>query len=65
MLIQRGGATMHRVLDESTRFTDFIELVSFENFEKDILWNREHKEVQVPHSGTTYTMLEVAGAVSC
>ena len=65
MLIQRAGATTHKVLNERTRFDDFIEMVSFENFGKDVTWNREHKEVQVPHSGTTYTMLKVAGAEPC
>jgi hypothetical protein len=65
MLIQRGGVTMHKVIDSATRFEDFIELVSFENFGKDVKSNRQHREVQVPHSGTTYTMLEVAEAVPC
>jgi len=59
MLIQRDSATTHKVLHESTTFNDFIELVSFENFGKKIKWNRQHKDVQVPHSGTTYTLLEV------
>ena len=59
MLIQRDSATTHKVLHGSTTFNDFIELVSFENFGKKIKWNRQHKDVQVPHSGTTYTLLEV------
>ena len=64
MLIQRNSATTHKVLDESTTFDDFIELVTFENFGKKIKWNRQHKDVQVPHSGTTYTLLEVYQAKS-
>ena len=65
MLIQRTGGTMHKVIHESTEFNDFIEMVSFENFGKDINCDNAQKTVQVPYSGTTYTMLEVAGAVSC
>jgi hypothetical protein len=59
MLIQRNSATTYKVLHESTTFDDFIELVTHENFGKEIKWNRQHKDVQVPHSGTTYTLLEV------
>jgi hypothetical protein len=64
MLIQRAGATTHKVLNESTTFDDFIELVSYENFGRKVKWNRQHKDVQVPHSGTTYTLLEVYQAKS-
>lgn len=64
MLIQRGGATTHKVIHETTRFEDFIELVSFENFGKDVKWDNARKTVQVPYSGTTYTMLEVSEIVS-
>lgn len=60
MLIQRAGATMHKVIHESTEFNDFIEIVSFENFGKKISWDNAQKTVQVPYSGTTYTMLEVS-----
>ena len=59
MLIQRNSATTHKVLDERTTFDDFIELVSFENFGRKVKWSRQHNDVQVPHSGTTYTLLEV------
>jgi hypothetical protein len=59
MLIQRADVTTHKVLNENTTFDDFIELVSYENFGRKVKWNRQHKDVQVPHSGTTYTLLEV------
>ena len=68
MLIQRGGATMHKIIDSTTRFDDFVELVSFENFGKDVKCNNASKSVQVPYSGTTYTMLElpeIVSAVTC
>ena len=64
MLIQRNGVTTHKVLHEDTDFNDFVELVSFENFGKPINKNQQHKEVQIPHSGTSYTMLEVPEIVS-
>jgi len=64
MLIQRGGATMHQLLSSDTRFADFIELVSFKNFGKKVNYNEATKTVQVPHCGTTYTMLEVPEIVS-
>ena len=64
MLIQRGGATMHKILDSTTRFEDFIELVSFENFGRKVSWDNAQKTVQVPHFGTTYTMLEMPEIVS-
>jgi hypothetical protein len=62
MLIQRCGVTMHKIINETTNFDDFVELVSFENFGKDVKPCRQHKEVQVPYSGTTYTMLEMPNA---
>jgi len=67
MLIQRGGATTHRVIDESTRFKDFVELVTYENFKHTfgIKANEAMKTVQVPYSGTTYTLIEIAGAQAC
>lgn len=62
MLIQRAGATTHKVISPATTFEEFIEIVSFENFGKKIKWNRQHNEVQVPYSGTTYTMLKIPEA---
>ena len=64
MLIQRDSATMHKVIAEDTTFDDFIELVQFENFGREIKWNRQHKDVQVPHTGTTYTLLEIRQAIA-
>lgn len=66
MLIQRGGATMHKIMDSDTRFHDFIEMVTFDNFEhtKGMTWDEASKTVQVPYSGTTYTMLEMPEIVS-
>lgn len=62
MLIQRNGAITHKIIHNDTEFEDFIEMVSFENFGKQVSWNRQNKYVQVANSNTTYTMLEVEGA---
>lgn len=64
MLIQRAGNTAHKIIDSATRFEDFIEIVSFENFGRKINWDNASKTVQVPQYGTTYTMLEVPEIVS-
>ena len=64
MLIQRNSATMHKVIASDTTFEDFIELVSFENFGRKVKWNRQHKDVQVADTGTTYTMLEIPEAIA-
>lgn len=66
MLIERRGVVTHRVMSKDTTFHDFIEAVTFENFHhtNGMKWDETHKTVQVPYSGTTYTMLEVADAVA-
>ena len=68
MLIQRNGATTHKIIDSGARFEDFIEMVSFENFGKCILADNAQKTVRVPRTDTIYTMLEmpeIVSAVTC
>jgi len=61
MLTQRGGSTANRVLDNNIRFSDFHEIVAFENFGKDLDANESNRTVYVPHSDTTYSLISVAG----
>ena len=64
MLIQRNGATTHKIIDSDVAFHDFIEMVSYENFGKQISYDNAQKTVYVPRTGTTYTMLNVYGATA-
>ena len=62
MLIQHGGAATHRILDESTRFDDFHNLVCYDNFGKPNKADETQGTVYVPHCDTTYTLLTIPGA---
>ena len=62
MLIQRGGATTHKILDDATRFDDFHNLVCYDNFGRANEADEAKGTVYVPHSDTTYTLLHVYGA---
>lgn len=66
ILIQRNGATTHRVLkDESIRYHDFVELVSYENFGQAIDKDESKSSIYVPHTDTTYTLLAIHEAKAC
>ena len=68
MLIQRNGVTTHRILDSGSRFSDFHNLVCFENFGKKHVPNQELGTVHIPATDTTYTLLkvpEIVSAVTC
>ena len=62
MTIRRGYATTQRIVNVETTFNDFIELVSYENFGKDITYSRQFKTVYVAKTGTTYNLLEIDNA---
>ncbi len=62
MVIQRGGATMQRIVSEDTKFSDFHELVSFENHGRVTHPDEAKASVWIPHSDTTYTMLTIPNA---
>ena len=68
MLIQRNGVTTHKIIDSATRFDDFHNMVSFENFGKQNVSDEALGTVHVPATDTTYTMLkvpEIVSAVTC
>lgn len=62
MVIQRGGATTHRTVAEDTRFKDFHELVSFENYGRVTHPDEAKASVWIPRTDTTYTMLTIPNA---
>ena len=62
MLIQRNGATTHKIIDANINFNDFIEMVSYENFGARISYDNTKRTVYVQRTDTTYTMLIVYGA---
>ena len=64
MLIQRNGATTHKIIGSDVAFHDFIEMVTYENFGKSISYDNAKQTVYVPRTGTTYTMLNVYGATA-
>jgi hypothetical protein len=65
MLIQRGGATTHRVMDSDVNFNDFYEMVHFENFGESMHPDESKRIVFVPHTDTTYTLLAIHEAKAC
>ena len=62
MLIQRNGVTTHKIINVDTRFDDFHNIVTFENFGKQNVSDEALGTVHVPSTDTTYTMLSVVGA---
>ena len=65
LLIQRNGATTYRTVDKETRYHDFVELVSYENFGQAIDKDESKSSIYVPHTDTTYTLLAIHEAKAC
>jgi hypothetical protein len=51
----QGTSISHKVVDPSTTFDGFVELVSFENFGKDIIID-DLIDVFVPETDTRYSL---------
>ena len=64
MLIQRNGVTTHRILSSDARFSDFHNLVCFENFGKKHIPDKTLGTVHIPATDTTYTLLKIPEIVS-
>lgn len=65
LIIQRNGATTHQVLSPDANFNTVIELVNFDNFEREQMVGNANKTIFVPETATRYTFLEVNGANPC